>query len=138
MVALVRRPAPARACAARFLGSWWGHRDEAQEPRGTSVKSFPLCLTCIDRFRGVEACEQGRHGPWDLVLMDLQMPRRDGFEATRHLRRDLGSALPIVALTASAQQGEAERCRDAGMDDYLTKPVPFERLAHLLRSLTGD
>ena len=84
---------------------------------------------------GVEACEMGRHGVWDLVLMDLQMPRRDGLEATRILRKERGPALPIVALTASAQNDEAERCREAGMNDYLTKPVSFERLALLLRSI---
>ena len=70
--------------------------------------------------------------PYELVLMDCQMPEMDGYQATKAIR--LGKAgeahqkVNIVALTANAMQGDKERCLDAGMDDYLTKPLNFDSL----------
>jgi two-component system, sensor histidine kinase and response regulator len=83
---------------------------------------------------GAEAVETLTRIPYDLVLMDCQMPQMDGFEATRRIRANEGHSkhTPVVALTANALQGDRERCLDAGMDDYLAKPVSENDLARVL------
>ncbi len=92
---------------------------------------------------GGDALAARTHGPWDLVLMDCQMPGLDGFEATRSWRRDEGSSgarrVPIIALTANALAGDRELCLEAGMDDYLAKPIRLESLLAMFQKwLTAD
>ncbi len=81
---------------------------------------------------GVEALDAVRRQPYDAVLMDVQMPRMDGLEATRRIRAGTGPQPYIVALTANAMDGDREQCLDAGADDYLTKPVTVESLREAL------
>jgi two-component system sensor histidine kinase/response regulator len=72
---------------------------------------------------------------FDVILMDMQMPEIDGLEATRRIRAQeaqLGGHTPIIALTANALKEDEQRCRDAGMDDYLAKPIEIDRFLQVL------
>ena len=84
---------------------------------------------------GIEAVDAVANRRFDLVLMDLQMPEMDGFEASREIRRRFDSSHQpkIVALTANALQGDREECLEAGMDDYITKPVKLHELSEVIR-----
>jgi PAS domain S-box-containing protein len=85
---------------------------------------------------GAEAVEAFVKNPYDLVLMDVQMPEMDGFEATRRIRAlspESAGRVPIVAMTAYAMRGDREKCLDAGMDDYISKPISVETLCDVLK-----
>ncbi|MGE0433296.1 MAG: response regulator [Planctomycetota bacterium] len=89
---------------------------------------------------GIEAIAAWRENRYAVVLMDCQMPRLDGYEATRQIRlleADRDRHTPIVALTANATESERERCLQCGMDDYLAKPVRLPMLAALLDRWIG-
>ncbi len=81
---------------------------------------------------GREAVEAIRRGTFDLILMDCEMPEMDGYEATRNIRQGSQTHIPIVALTANAMSSDKQRCIEAGMDDYLAKPVDPNQLASVL------
>ncbi len=86
---------------------------------------------------GVDAVSAVRAHRYDIVLMDIQMPEMNGYEATAAIREleqatSSGQHIPIIALTGSKQQGDQEHCLEAGMDDYIAKPVIFEQLKYVL------
>jgi len=82
---------------------------------------------------GREAVDMVRQKSYGLVLMDIQMPEMDGFQAVEAIRQDpLFAELPIIAMTAHAMAGYREQCIDAGMNDYTTKPIVPEKLYELI------
>jgi CheY-like chemotaxis protein len=92
-------------------------------------------LTAADGAAGIEAAARERP---DLILMDLSLPEVDGWEATRRLKaRPDTAAIPVIALTAHAMQGDEERARACGCDDYLTKPIDEDQLFAQLARLLG-
>ena len=106
-----------------------------------AVQPANLILHILDKLgyqpdsveNGVLALEAAARGnPMDLILMDVQMPVMDGLEATRRIRSSLSRQPVIVALTANAMQGDREECLQAGMNDYISKPVRLDELMRLL------
>ena len=87
---------------------------------------------------GQDALEALEHKRYDVVLMDVHMPKMDGYATTRSIRqrKDDRARTPIVAMTANAMKGDRERCLEAGMNDYVTKPVELDVLAEKLRRWT--
>jgi len=89
---------------------------------------------------GKEAVAAVKADRFDVVLMDVQMPNMSGLDATaaiRVLERGTGKHLPIVAMTAHAMKGDQERCLEAGMDDYLSKPIQPEYMMEVIARVTS-
>jgi CheY-like chemotaxis protein/HPt (histidine-containing phosphotransfer) domain-containing protein len=84
---------------------------------------------------GLQAITAAFAEPYDVILMDCRMPELDGFQATAEIRRRERhpTRIPIIAMTADAMEGDRQRCLDAGMDDYIAKPVTMESLSEVLR-----
>lgn len=105
----------------RLLGRW-GH----------------TAIVVGDGRKAVEAIFENRY---DLILMDVQMPEMDGFEATariREIEEKKGEHTPIIAMTAHAMKGDRERCLEAGMDDYVPKPISSDALLNAIRMLVPE
>jgi CheY-like chemotaxis protein len=97
-------------------------------------RGFDVVVAANGR-EGVDAFQRGR---FDLVLMDIQMPEMDGFEALAAIRaaeEPTGRHTPVVALTAHALEEDRERCLAAGMDDYLSKPIEAAKLYEIIRGV---
>jgi signal transduction histidine kinase/CheY-like chemotaxis protein/HPt (histidine-containing phosphotransfer) domain-containing protein len=110
-----------------------------------NVVNQKVALKMIERLgyradvagNGLEVLEALKTVPYDLVLMDVQMPEMDGFEATRMIRRETSHPMfqrhiPIIAMTAHAMKGDREKCIEAGMDDYVPKPIQAEDLTAVI------
>jgi len=96
-------------------------------------------VTVADNGRLAVAAWQSE--PFDVILMDVQMPEMDGLQATQAIRaieRGQGGHMPIVAMTAHAMKGDRERCLEAGMDDYLPKPIRAKQIADKLLAMFGS
>ncbi|RZG10348.1 response regulator [Pseudoalteromonas sp. CO348] len=101
-----------------------------------------VAMTMLERLGAKVVCQengelalahlQSTNKPYDVILMDCQMPVMDGYQAAQQIRQGVAGKIHqhsvIVALTANAMQGDREKCLDAGMDDYLTKPIDFDEL----------
>jgi CheY-like chemotaxis protein len=110
--------------------------DDIRNVFALSVALEDAGLQVVFAENGVDALEMlnaENHGI-DLVLMDIMMPRMDGYEAIREIRKmpEL-TDLPIIAVTAKAMKEDQQRCMDAGASDYLTKPIDINRLLSLLK-----
>jgi len=101
---------------------------------GYEVEIATNGLEAVERLSQNDAAER-----FSLVLMDCMMPEMDGFEATRSIRRLSGAVrcIPIVAMTANAMRGDREKCLDAGMDDYISKPVNFDLLRDTVAAIVA-
>jgi CheY-like chemotaxis protein len=91
------------------------------EHAGAEVDLVENGLLAVDRLRE-------RAADYDIVLMDVQMPVMDGYEATRQIRQVLGLKLPVLAMTAGVMKSEQDQCIAAGMDDFIAKPVDVEQM----------
>ena len=87
---------------------------------------------------GLQAVDLFETGKFDLILMDVQMPEMDGFEATNLIRKreeTTGRHIPIIAITAYAMKGDLERCLEAGMDGYVSKPINLNELFEAIENV---
>jgi len=90
--------------------------------------------------QAIAALEGSLDDPFDLILMDVQMPEVDGFEATAIIRakeNQTGGHIPIIAMTAHAMTGDRDRCLAAGMDGYISKPVKVHNLFEVIETVVG-
>ena len=89
----------------------------------------------LEAINALKSAEED--SPFDLVLMDCQMPELDGYEATREIRNgrcgDFYRGIPILAMTANAMKGDEQKCLDAGMSDYISKPIDADKLQNKLQ-----
>lgn len=94
-------------------------------------------IICDKAEDGIVATQKASDFDYDLIFMDCQMPRMDGFEATvqirEHQKKTGAKHVPIIALTANAMEEDEQRCLDAGMDDYLAKPIESESMSRILK-----
>jgi PAS domain S-box-containing protein len=129
--ALERRPAgpDAKTLGGRILVV----EDNPTNQRVIVLRLKKLGCSVDVAQNGAEAVGLSETNSYDVILMDCQMPVMDGLEATENIRRRGGRRIPIIALTANAMDGERERCLQAGMDDYLAKPVGTDELTAKLR-----
>jgi CheY-like chemotaxis protein len=124
----------------RAAGAHPARRGRSGEPDGRERDAREARLHRRHRRDGEAACSAVAGARYDLVFMDCHMPVLDGLEATRRIRAQGppgAPRTPIVALTADALAGDRERCLDAGMDDYMTKPVSSAQLAAAVRRHVG-
>ena len=99
----------------------------------TLIHSIAPNAVIIEARNGNEAIEEYVKGKPDIILMDIQMPMMNGLDATREIRKmEKSIRIPIVALTAGSMAGERERCIEAGMDDFMAKPIVKQTLAEML------
>ncbi len=107
-----------------------------QKVVGYTLQNRGAIVTIVNN--GKEALFALRKGNFDVVLMDMQMPEMDGYEATTFIRKEMESTIPIIAMTANAIKGESDKCFEAGVDGYISKPFSQQELMiEILRFTSG-
>ncbi|HPO50822.1 MAG TPA: response regulator, partial [Spirochaetota bacterium] len=103
----------------------------------TMIENILPCSVVIEAKNGKEAIDKVEDFNPDIIFMDIQMPIKDGYQATKEIREyeitKGKKRIPIIALTAASVKGERERCEEAGMDDYLTKPIKSSVLEETIK-----
>ena len=157
--AAVGKPVKASALYNAFMSIFCGRRHASSMPAvidSTMGERHPLKILVVEdnlvnqkvavrmlermgyradiASNGLEVLQALERQHYDLVFMDIQMPEMDGLEATRRIREQVRYQPYIIAMTAHALEGDRERCLQAGMDDYVSKPVKIEELQHALES----
>ncbi len=94
--------------------------------------------TVVTAINGADAIGKLQEDSFDIVLMDLQMPEMDGFEATEYIRKTLKSNIPVLALSASTYEDEIEKCLKAGMNGCIAKPIDADVLYNTIKKLAGE
>ena len=113
------------------------------DPASRELASRLLTLnghSVVTATNGVTALLLVEQRPFDLIIMDVQMPGMDGFEVTRCIRQreNLVGRVPIIALTANAMKEDRERCLASGMDDYISKPFAHDELLAIIRKIASS
>jgi len=93
--------------------------------------------TCFIADNGKIAIEELEKNDYDIILMDIMMPIMDGFTAAKYIREKLGNqTIPIIAVTADVTANIKEKCKDAGMNDYISKPYNGDKLIEMIQNYT--
>jgi len=104
--------------------------------RDLFTSSFYIVIEAVDGAAGIARAKSDQP---DIILMDIQMPIIDGYEATRQIKADPNlTSVPIIAVSSFAMKGDEEKARAAGCDEYVTKPYSPVQLLRMVRSYLGD
>lgn len=104
-----------------------------QNLAGRIIQNFGFDLDIANN--GLEGIEMLERKKYDVVLMDIQMPVMDGYQATKHIREVMNSDIPVIALTAHSLAGEKDKSRDCGMNEYISKPFKPAALLEKIQSV---
>ncbi|HOL32382.1 MAG TPA: ATP-binding protein [Anaerohalosphaeraceae bacterium] len=116
---------------AMYIGKALVAEDNPSNQKLMQILLQKLGLEVVLADDGVGAVEKGASGSYDIILMDMQMPNMNGYDATRQLR-SRGVKTPIIAVTANAMCGDEQKCLDAGCDGYLSKPIDRTKLNEII------
>jgi CheY-like chemotaxis protein len=135
-------PAESATDSGHQAGHGWGLRvlvaeDNAVNQRIAMAQLKKLGFAAESVSNGLEVLEALGRIPYDIILMDCQMPELDGYETTREVRGRNGHQPYIIAMTANAMQGDRELCLAAGMDSYISKPLRIADLGSVLDESIG-
>ncbi|HPO71102.1 MAG TPA: ATP-binding protein, partial [Anaerohalosphaeraceae bacterium] len=114
-----------------YIGKALVAEDNPSNQKLMQILLQKLGLEVVLADDGVQAVEKGTAGSYDIILMDMQMPNMNGYDATRQLRSQ-GVKTPIIAVTANAMCGDEQKCLDAGCDGYLSKPIDRTKLNEII------